>query len=294
MVTQDAVASSEEAEAERVVAQAQQQLKDTEVVLVQRAWAAALPALQRGRHLNPVHHTAHVLDLMVQILLGEEVSQANLRIGIVAAIFHDAGNAFEPAGERKLRKQEVRDHPALRLAAIAQRRRHMINGGLLVRWLVPAIASDLNLAIDVDQVVVLVENHDNPTLAEFADTDAERRELLFVPQGNALTSLYPMSAYLREADRLWMLTVPGVVCDLIRNLGEGKAWDPPKQIEDNVRNHRREGAQYAMLFDPDEQGGIDNRSAFYRSAVGPAMFDKLPAEAEGTGWRRELIQAWLV
>jgi hypothetical protein len=260
----------------------------SEAALMKQAWKAATPALVQGRHLNPVHHTAHVVDAMVRILLGQasgsasepealSLTERDLALGIVAAVFHDAGNAFEPRDERKIRKQDVRDNPGLRPAAIAQRTRHMESGGVLVEVFMRTATPWNFTEQEIQKVRRLVEHHDDPTLAEFTDNNDEKKRHLFVPEptDHPLADIYPLSAILREADRLWMLTVPGIVCDLMRNLSQGKPWHWEKQLKDNVENHRKDGKLYMTLFARATDWGLKEETAFYRSIVGKMDFQRL-------------------
>jgi len=278
--------------------------------LARTAWEAAELALIKGRHLNSLHHTAHVLDEMVRVIIQQmksakkqpvalTVTERDLQLGIVAAVFHDAGNAFEPKDEKKIRKQEVRDNPALRPAAIGQRSRHMQNGGVLVETFMRG-ATGYNFTEENIRVVRrLVEHHDDPTLATFLDDDKDKKEHLFVSdKEHVLFDIYPLSAILREADRLWMLTIPGIVCDLIRNMSAGKPWNPREQIEANVRNHQKEAVLYRKLFsNSSTKLGFEDNAAFYRSIAGKEDFRQLPEKARklgGNEWITKVTEAWFI
>jgi len=140
--------------------------------LVACAWEWAEPALVAGRHINPVHHTSHVVDFMVRIMLRElqrpqprqarmPVRQRDLALGIVAAVFHDAANAFEPKQEMRIRAKDVRADPSLRAAAVQQRARHMQNGGVLVEAVLRAAPQGEFSAREIATVRKLVEHHDD-------------------------------------------------------------------------------------------------------------------------------------
>jgi hypothetical protein len=251
---------------------------------------------------------------MVEIMLAEgekptpslwpegRPTQDDLKIGIVVAVFHDVGNASEPKDEKKIRASDVRDDPSQRKPAIEARRRHMDAGGVVIE----AFLRDEGGFSDdqIAQARKLVEHHDGPTIAElFEGSDEEEaaktsRENLFVPEaGHPLRDIYPLSAVLREADRLWMLTKPGVVEDLKRDLMGRKPWDPTRRIEGNVKRHKEERELYRQFFPKQvADWGFQNDTAFYRTTEGQKRFrtacQELP-EVPGERWAEMVKEAWL-
>ena len=255
------------------------------------AYSFVEPFLIWGRHLNAVHHTTKVLELLVEIMIGQmEMSSQlsttpdQLPIAIWAALFHDAGNAFDPKDEKKISVDKVRDEPSLREPAIAQRKRHMQNGAPLVECIMSALRDRLAFKDqDISAVRELVRHHDDPTLGEYLKESPDLGKYLFVPDADLSRPLFPMSAFLREADRLWMLTIPGIIEDLKR-----KPKDPVKQIEGNTKRHCEEKDLYeicAKTVAPDQsqqcmkEWGFQTDTAFYRSEVGKKKFALLPIEA---------------
>jgi hypothetical protein len=281
---------------------------------VEAACESAQSSLVRGRHRNPVHHTACVLDIMVEIMLGQPKTAGHLsvppehfRLGIWAAIFHDAGNAFEPEGEEKIRVKDVRQDASLLMPAMEQRRRHMDSGARLVEEAMNPLRNSLGFtADDIAKVGELVRHHDDPTLGEYFKGSSDIAEYLFVPAPHGRSSApYPLSAFLREADRLWMLTTPGVVEDLRRNIAKGNAFDPPALIEDNRRRHCDERdlyEEYATAVGKSsprqlmKQWGFGEDTAFYRSDVGKKKYQELPARNKTRPidfWRTRVTPAGL-
>ena len=134
--------------------------------------AALLPLLEAGTHKNPVHHTAHVLRLMVEIMGCElradppRLTKDEFRLGCFIALCHDAGNAFEPPSESKIRVSDVRDSPERMPDALEQRKRHMRNGGPLAKTMLLALAVQDVGEPEANIVRQVVEVHDNPTVAE--------------------------------------------------------------------------------------------------------------------------------
>lgn len=303
-------------QAEKVLESAKRRLEEAKlkecVGHVEAACESAQPFLERGRHRNPVHHTAHVLDIMVEIMLGQpktvghlSVPPEHFRLGIWAAIFHDAGNAFEPEGEKKIRVKDVRQDASLLTPAMEQRRRHMENGARLVEEAMNSLRNSLGFtADDIDIAGELVRHHDDPTLGEYLKGSPDIAEYLFAPAPHDRSPApYPLSALLREADRLWMLTTPGIVEDLRRNIAKGNAFDPPVLIEDNRKRHCDERDLYkeyatavgkSSLRQLMEQWGFGENTAFYRSDVGKRKYQELPTENKARPidfWRTRVTPA---
>lgn len=261
----------------------------------------ALPLLQRGRHMNPVHHTAVVVDLMATILLPEvrdgRAPGEALSIGLAAAVLHDAGNAFEPPDEVKITTEAVRADPPRAEGALKQRQRHMDNGALLteaalrIEGVAPLFATE-----QIAKVRALVQRHDAPTLAELLSGRESKRDCLFA-SADSPPYVAPLAAILREADRLWMLTIEGIVTDLVRKIAGGKPWDPTGQLEGNARRHREEREQYEAFYTSEQLGnwGLGPDTAFYRTQAGKRLFLSLQAEARALPldeWVRRVLAIW--
>ncbi len=256
--------------------------------LLDAAWTEALPLLKKGRHKNPIHHTAHVVDLAVQIGLAQNLTDDEIAQLIVAAVFHDSGNAFEPKDEPKISVGDVRANPDEKDGAIEQRRRHMVSGGQLVSLFLSELESTVwQFTLDqAKQIVGIVEIHDNPTLAEF-ETGEEREKLL-------LHNASPLSQILREADRLWMLTEDGLVTDMMRKEKRGKSWQAQSQITHNAKRHHEERQLYEEVLGPDvAQLGFDCDTAFYRTEKGKALFRDLQRQVRDPNidWQQQVRRA---
>ncbi len=271
-----------------------------EMLIALHDWT--LPLLERGRHMNPVHHTAVVAELMAQILLEEAAAgradSEKVKIGMAAAVLHDAGNAFEPPGEAKITVEMVRTGKSETADALAQRRRHMDNGGLLAEAALRAPKTARWFASrDIRPVRALVENHDAPTLAELATDDKAKGEYLFhSPPGPPFVA--PLSAILREADRLWMLTIDGVLVDLTRKVQRGRTWDPLEQLEHNTKRHQEERGLYENCFPAPtlDNWGFGDATAFYRTAGGKRLFAELQQQARAQPlhrWVEQVTEIWL-
>ena len=275
--------------ANNVVDQVCAQLNTSLCRLLNIAWEGALPLLEKGRHRNPIHHTAHVVNLAVQIGQDESFSDGELAQLLVATVFHDAGNAFEPKDEPKITVGDVRSDPAKKDDAIEQRRRHMVAGGKLVE----VFLTDLEPAAweftsdGAKQIVRLVEIHDNPTVAEL-QTGKEREKSLLHNAGW-------LSQILREADRLWMLTEDGLITDMVRKEKRGKPWQPLAQITHNAIRHHEERYLYEAILGPDASKlGFDYATAFYRTDQGKALFRDLQFAARAVAddnWNRCVREA---
>jgi len=269
--------------------------------MVQALHDWTLPLLQRGRHMNPVHHTAVVVDLMAAILLPEvaagRLPREAMRMGLAAAVLHDSGNAFEPPDEVKITTEAARVDPALAEVALKQRQRHMQNGALLTEAAlrdegVAPLFSDEQIA----EVRRLVQCHDAPTLVGLLGGSETKRDCMFA-SGDSPPHVAPPAAILREADRLWMLTVEGIVTDLIRKIAGAKPWDPMGQLESNAERHREERAQYDALYSAAQLGdwGMEPDTAFYRTQTGKRLFLSLQAEARALPldeWVRRVLAVW--
>jgi len=244
--------------------------------VVSKAYDWVFTFLVQGRHKNPVHHTPWVVRSMVEITRDQTLTRSQWRLGLLAAVFHDAGNAFEPRGQGKITAEHVRQDPTLLEAAIKQRERHMRNGALLVELFSGAKGAPRLNAKDIRNLKHLVEHHDDPTIAQLL-LDAKRlgkgnrqqqlRRYLFGPgQGR-------LAVMLREADRLWMLTPDGIVADLRRKEQKRKPWHAQSQITHNVIRHWEERQLYEDAEMRQVSGlrfGAD--SAFYRTKNGQQLF----------------------
>lgn len=251
--------------------------KDSMSKLVRDAYEGVLPALKAGRHINPIHHTPQVVEFLVQIMLEEQdFKESALKQGIVAAMFHDSGNAFEPKGEKKIMDEDVNADLSLREPAIEQRRRHMMNGAMLAELFMRAQGSPTFTQNDISVVTWIIEHHDDPTIAELMD-EKEKEAYLF---GHDPEPRNRLAAIHREADRLWMLSIGGLVTDMKRKAEKGKPWYPQAQITHNAIRHQEERALYEEAFATRiKEFDFEPFSAFYRTKEGKKLFTVLQQKA---------------
>lgn len=260
--------------------------------LVRNAYEGVLPALKSGRHINPIHHTPYVAEFLVQILLEEpDIEERSLKQGIVAAMFHDSGNAFEPKSEKKIMKEDIDENPSLRMLAIEQRARHMKNGALLAERFMRAQDSPMFTEEDISVVTWIIKHHDDPTIADLVD-QKERETYLFGPESEHRCRL---AAIHREADRLWMLSVDGLVTDMKRKAEKGKPWDPQAQITWNTIRHLEERAFYEEAFATKiKEFNFEPFSAFYRTKGGKRLFKVLQQKARefsSEKWKELMVES---
>ena len=251
--------------------------KDSMSKLVRDAYEGVLPTLKAGRPINPIHHTPQVVEFLVQIMLEEQdFKESALKQGIVAAMFHDSGNAFEPKGEKKIMDEDVNADLSLREPAIEQRRRHMMNGAMLAELFMRAQGSSTFTQNDISVVTWIIEHHDDPTIAELMD-EKEKEAYLFGPDPEPRNRL---AAIHREADRLWMLSIDGLVTDMKRKAEKGKPWYPQAQITHNAIRHHEERALYEEAFATRiKEFDFEPFSAFYRTKEGKKLFTVLQQKA---------------
>lgn len=252
---------------------------DVMVNITRQACETALPFLRAGRHINPIHHTTEAMKLLVDIMLAEpDLPEGNFMRGIVIAASHDSGNAFEPADEKKISKGDVDEDPPLCDLAITQRKRHMNNSSLLVEMFM-RLLPDFFASYDKEVIKCVVAHHDDPTLAEYVE-GKQRWDYLFRPVGTTDAHVHHLAALHREADRLWMLTVPGIAVDLIRKVKKGKEWNSQSQITHNVIRHWQERELYEKYFQKHiGKFRFGAATAFYRSKRGQELFIELQKEA---------------
>lgn len=257
--------------------------------VVSKAYDWVFTFLVQGRHKNPVHHTPWVVRSMVEIMRGESLPSKQCRLGLLAAVFHDAGNAFEPSGQGKITAEHVRQGSTLLGPAIEQRKRHMRNGAVLVELFSRAKGAPRLSPKDRRSLKCLVEHHDDPTIAQLlldakqlgkGNRQQQLRRHLFGP-GKRL------AAMLREADRLWMLTPDGIVADLRRKQQKEKPWDAQSQITHNVIRHWEERQLYEDAHMLQGRGfRFQADSAFYRTKNGRLLFLKYQKILRAQGRRK--------
>lgn len=267
-----------------------------------------LPLFVQARPAGgPIHHSAVVLELLVQIGLEEEfprteaelatlsgdellwakknphkIGDFDFTILIAAALLHDIGFARVPLGVRRITIGEIRaiqdpyKRERMRQEAVEIRLEHMKYGAKIASEILPRYFSNESFIYAVGRLIGI---HDNPTIAELQDEPSEKKKWLFGdPMGPLEKQLLTWVPILREADRLWMLTADGIIADLARSSKE-KRRTAAEQLVHNAQRHVEEGQLYREVF-PDccERFGIAEGDPFYRTNTGKRYFRALPAE----------------
>ncbi len=258
-----------------------------------------LPNLILAGQNNLVHHTAHVMDYISAIALGERLSPEDLRVCVTAALFHDTGlgqGKLVKIGERDLANAITRYHAneislddvfALRQRAIDARLEHMELGAQNAQSVIGAFEEQYPGMLSpeqVAQVVSIVRKHDFPKIslidgimiAFFEDSSGpDKVTALSRLRDSATAHLLDLNDRLlqihHEADALWMLSPEGLVADIIRSAGPSKP-SAAEMVAHNMALQRREADLYGKLMENSTaakygfQGGT-----LYRTNTGYAL-----------------------
>jgi len=251
-----------------------------------------LPDLIEGHQISPVHHPAHVVSLMSEILLGEKATEDEVKLGVVTALLHDV--ALGRAGEGKIRKadidaafqESIQKGEEKVEEGVRSRRRHMELGAEIADRVLHAYNACFGDAFsdkEMAEIRRLIGIHDNPSVQEY--------ELRRKTQSGAVWVFFPedrLAMFLREADRLWMLTEEGIKTDLERDCKAARekvrkngadpdqaAVDPKKRVDDNIQRHRDE----AVIYQKTLPGWLFVRYGFkdgalYRTGTGYSVFGR--------------------
>jgi hypothetical protein len=235
--------------------------------LLDDAWKYVLPYLIYGRHVSPIHHTTHVVSHLVKIYLEESTTKFGfpVELAIVAGVFHDSGNYAE--ANEKTTIEDVRSNRSNQHQAVQQRRAHAVLGAELAEGFMRSADNDLFDESSICTVVSAILHHDDPTVAQLlvdkGTCPVMVKHLLFPG------SFRRMNVILREADRLWMLTVDGIIEDGLRKMKRDNLyiWNGLDQLTHNVKRHMEETELYEKAFTVDV-AALDSEWAFYRSNGG--------------------------
>jgi len=287
--------------------------------LVKALYDAALPYFIEGRKTSPVHHIAYVVKFMTQIMLvmlGETVADpVKLKRGIVAALLHDVGLA--EAGDGKIRKSDIEailekewerikkqesdsDKQKNEMKkvidqeikkAIDSRQEHMIAGSRIANELLldpkfEKFFSKEKGENDIEAIRHLIEIHDNASIQEYEMLREEwYKKIGLVGEFERKLWLYDVNdelmKYLREADRLWMVTEDGIEVDLDRDSKDPTKVDIIKRIKGNIERHKEEVGLHVKVLKEDEvkQYGFYD-GYLYRTATGYRIFRESIARLE--------------
>ncbi|MDD5430536.1 MAG: 6-phosphofructokinase, partial [Candidatus Omnitrophica bacterium] len=256
---------------------------------------------------NPLYHHTQVLYNMARIALGElelneETAYAELRNLLILALLHDIGNsgcvhtkvvskdiikAFEKANQEQNLQHKyelLKKAQDLAKEGIAFRLEHMDNAPPRIVLLTEEYVNEGILEeTDIHFISRAAVIHDYPTIENTLEEVRKAGIEVMHKRGKFLLpfadpAIGRMVEFLREADRLFMLSVQGVIKDLksdnkkrIEN-GEPELGFTPENIntraQKNIGNHEREYLLY-------KNSGQDDRKfhrSLYRTQTGYNIF----------------------
>lgn len=241
--------------------------------VLENLYPIVLPCLIKAQKGNPIQHSLLVVDFMIRIAFKEGASDIDLKRGIAAALMHDIG------AEGKIRKadieaeKDIEKREELRARAIKLRLDHMEAGAdmaekILIKFnkLYP---EDSFSSEDIDAIKGVIAIHDYPSVQEYEKTNTGK---WLLPKDNRL------AMFLREADRLWMLSKEGLEVDLQRDEKKGKR-DPEKRLRSNIKRHQEEYLLYKEALGDGVKGYGFNDETLYRTKTGFEIFRSLAYQA---------------
>lgn len=274
---------------------------------------------------NPVYHHTQVLDNMIKIANGEKLGYSEYQLSVFVALLHDIGNAIctleksydsevdaiarEISGRmRAIREMQEDPERAARLQKeiddsglkgekklddlIHYRLEHAIHGIPISSKLLRRFFRKKWLtAADRTQIALVILQHDYPTIQGNVNVLSHALEgkvrhgpgAFLIYDGQFGSDLF---FRLREADRLFMLSVQGVIKDVQtdnlkirkKNREQGLA-DPEKPVNVETVKHRgrknldRHREEYQLYVEAGmDDGGFRNNESLYRTAAGYSMF----------------------
>lgn len=250
---------------------------------------AALPHFVEGRERNPIHHNTQVLDNMVRIGLAECPSYREFRNAVLLALLHDIGNAVSRRQKFKTDeviaalKKNVQEGAAMALKAVAFRLEHMDHGPALARDVLKPFVSQGKLGDDdVHLMGRAISVHDYPSIEKVLKELADKTQITVgYEPGDFLLPLDSspfgrLIEWLREADRLFMLTEQGVIKDLQDDGKDVTASNVLAKLDSNVEKHRGEFELYERVGRTKGFRGKRPYRTLYRTRTGYKMFIEFP------------------
>ncbi len=239
----------------------------TLITALDELWPQVLPHLIKGNEVSPVHHIAYVVNFMAQICLAE-VSPAEMKRGVLAALLHDIGIgdcALPKISEASIKRASPEDKLQLRQDGIASRLEHMKLGVVISSGLMqshqqrhPEALTDEDITVILD----IVGSHDYSKIPLMEDR-VDRKWLLGSGPGDWLKQCH------WEADALWMLTPAGILVDLEREQEENTPANRRAKFQFNLGLHRQIITLYAKAYSPEEMSRFGfHDGLLYRSATG--------------------------
>jgi len=251
---------------------------------------AALPHFVEGREQNPIYHNTQVLDNMVRIGLGEHPPYREFKNAVLLALVHDIGNAV--SRRPKFKTDEVvaafqrgtQEGIDTALKAVAFRLEHMDNGPELARDVLSSLVRQGKLRDDdVHLIGRAITVHDYPSVETVLKGLADKTQTSFgyVPGDFLLafdnSPFGRLIMWLREADRLFMLSEQGVIKDVRDGLDgddEPTAEALLAKLQSNANKHAEEFDLYKLA------GRADGfrEETLYRTQTGHGLFAKFLAD----------------
>lgn len=201
---------------------------------------------------NPVSHHTTVLGHILEIAVGEQFTSTDTWRAAAIAILHDMHPSPKITRERRDNARTPQEKAALELENLENRIVHMGLGCVKAKDKLRALAQTLGQSAystaDIDAIGSVIAIHDIPSINLPIPADAR------------------LAAAFREADRLWMLSPPGILADLARkNKLAPSADDCLEQVRANLRSYQNERS----LYPADEN--FRDRETFFRTSTGHAI-----------------------
>jgi hypothetical protein len=272
------------------------QVSEITTILPCTFWKA-MPYFVQGMTQNPIHHNTQVVDNMVQLALGEKLVYSELKNAVLLALLHDIGNAVSQRQKFKTDqviaalKENARKGADMASKAIASRLEHMDNGPELARGVLDTLVAKGQLGDeDVHFLCRAIAVHDYPSIEKILQDleDATKKRAGYAPGDFLLpfdsSRFGKLIEWLREADRLFMLSEQGVIKDVRDSLdadAEPTAEALLEKLESNAEKHAKE----FELYEHAGRAGGFQKKTLYRTKTGYALFTKFMRDGRAR-WRQ--------
>lgn len=208
----------------------------------------------------PVHHTtvlAHMMEIAKGALQRGEVNWSQVKQAAAISILHDICPVPRVTQE-EIDAAPEKDRPALQRKREESVPLHMSGGARLAR----AKLEELNRrtptfsSADIDAICGVIAIHDDPKLN------------IKIPRDNLMAMAF------READRLWMVTPPGVRSDLVRKQEKDPAVNPDDADAQRAqaRHSKARFEKERTIYDADD--GPFKEPTFFRTEEGFVIYTR--------------------
>jgi transketolase len=254
--------------------------------ILNKLFAAALPDFEKGAKEIPVYYHTQALANMVEICLYEGLTYEEFRNAAILALLHERGSAFVTVAPEALikkaaaalksgKQEEIKRlfHEIMECRVI----KHMVVGSSLAgETMKPFVEKGLIKAADADLICQAIKVHANPAIEKAmevwrdggAEFDEPRGHYLFKFDDSPLSRLL---TFLREANRLYILTPQGAMDNLIAHNKEVSGAALLDQLESCLKSCRNEYGLYV-------KAGMDDKkfkhNTLFRTDNGYFMFNK--------------------